>query len=64
MTGESVTIKKEAFEEGTNKNCFLVSGTRVLVGTGMMLVLCVGKNTQENILKAKLQQDDDLTPLK
>ncbi len=63
MTGESVTIKKEAFEEGTNKNCFLVSGTKVLVGTGMMLVLCVGKNTQENILKAKLQQDDDLTPL-
>jgi hypothetical protein len=29
----------------------------------MMLVLCVGKNTQENMLKAKLQQDDDLTPL-
>jgi magnesium-transporting ATPase (P-type) len=63
MTGESVTIKKDAFEAGSNKNCFLVSGTKVLVGTGMMLVLCVGKNTQENILKAKLQQDDDQTPL-
>ena len=63
MTGESKTIAKEAFEVGSNKNCFLVSGTKVLEGTGMMLVLSVGKNTQENILKAKLQQDDDLTPL-
>lgn len=63
MTGESHTITKEAFEPNSNKNCFLVSGTRVLEGTGMMIVLCVGKNTQENILKAKLQQDDDQTPL-
>lgn len=46
MTGESNTIPKEPFEAGTNKNCFLVSGTRVLEGTGMMIVLCVGKNTQ------------------
>lgn len=63
MTGESKTISKEVFEAGTNKNCFLISGTKVLEGTGMMVVLCVGKNTQENILKAKLQQEDDLTPL-
>jgi magnesium-transporting ATPase (P-type) len=41
---------------GSNKNSFLVSGTKVLEGTGMMMVLTVGKNTQENILKAKLQQ--------
>jgi P-type Ca2+ transporter type 2B len=63
MTGESKTISKEPFEMGSNKNCFLISGTRVLEGTGMMVALSVGKNTQENILKAKLQQDDDLTPL-
>jgi P-type Ca2+ transporter type 2B len=24
----------------------LISGTKVLEGTGMMMVLCVGKNTQ------------------
>lgn len=63
MTGESKTIAKEPFENGSNKNCFLISGTRVLEGTGMMVALCVGKNTQENILKAKLQMEDDLTPL-
>jgi P-type E1-E2 ATPase len=63
MTGESKTINKEPFEVNSNKNCFLISGTKVLEGTGMMMVLSVGKNTQENILKAKLQQDDDLTPL-
>lgn len=46
MTGESKTIPKEAYELGSNKNCFLISGTKVLEGTGMMMVLSVGKNTQ------------------
>ena len=32
-------------------------------GTGKMMVLTVGLNTYENKLKAKLQQDDDDTPL-
>lgn len=45
MTGESVAFKKELFQANANTNCFLVSGTKVVEGTGMMLVLAVGKNT-------------------
>ena len=32
-------------------------------GTGKMMVLTVGKDTYENVLKAKLQEEDDKTPL-
>jgi Ca2+ transporting ATPase len=63
MTGETNALKKEPFEFNSNRNCFLTSGTKVVEGTGQMMVLAVGKNTVENQLKAKLQQDDDLTPL-
>lgn len=63
MTGEPDDIKKEPFELDHNNNCFLVSGTKVVSGTGTMLVLTVGVNTVENNLKMKLQQDDDKTPL-
>lgn len=63
MTGETYTIKKESFENNTNAKCFLVSGTKVVEGTGKMMVLTVGVNTVENGLKIKLQQDDDDTPL-
>ena len=48
---------------GKNINFCLVSGTKVIEGTGKMLVLAVGVNTVENKLKAKLQQDDDTTPM-
>lgn len=63
MTGETYTIKKESFETNSNAKCFLVSGTKVVEGTGKMMVLTVGVNTVENGLKMKLQQDDDATPL-
>lgn len=59
MTGETHTIKKELFEPNKNNNCFLVSGTKVVEGTGKMIVLTVGLNTVENGLKQKLQEDDD-----
>lgn len=63
MTGESDQIKKEDFKNNTNVNCFLISGTKVIEGTAMMIVLTVGKHTVEGQLKLKLQQDDDETPL-
>lgn len=63
MTGETHTIKKESFENNKNCNCFLVSGTMVVEGTGRMLVLAVGENTVENKLKKTLQQEADNTPL-
>jgi magnesium-transporting ATPase (P-type) len=40
-----------------------VSGTKVVEGTGKMMVLTVGLNTVENKLKKKLQNDADQTPL-
>ena len=63
LTGEPNDIKKESFELNKNNNCFLVSGTKIVEGTGTMMVLTVGVNTVENGLKLKLQQDDDSTPL-
>lgn len=44
-------------------NPFLISGSRVMEGTGYMIVLAVGKNSREGINKEKLQQDSDETPL-
>ena len=64
MTGQNKDIKKTPLIKGSNESCpFLISGTKVVEGTGKMMVLTVGKNTYENILKAKLQEPDDKTPL-
>lgn len=63
MTGESKVIQKSPFEANSNKQSFLVSGTKVVGGTGTMLVLTVGKNTFENMLKEKLMDETDDTPL-
>ena len=56
MTGETHSVKKESFEANVNNNCFMVSGTKVIEGTGKMMVLTVGVNTVENGLKINLQQ--------
>jgi magnesium-transporting ATPase (P-type) len=45
MTGETNNVKKDSFEVNKNCNCFLVSGTKVVEGTGKMMVLTVGLNT-------------------
>ena len=64
MTGQNKDIKKTPLIKGSNESCpFLISGTKVVEGTGKMMVLTVGQNTYENILKAKLQEPDDKTPL-
>ena len=47
ITGESDQVKKEDFEPGKLKcNPFLVSGSKVMEGTGYMIVLAVGKNSR------------------
>lgn len=48
MTGENKDIIKTPFEIKTNSSPFLISGTKVVEGTGLMMVLCVGKHTVEN----------------
>lgn len=48
MTGESDAITKKVpktFNEGDKINPFLISGSKINEGTGLMLVLTVGKNT-------------------
>lgn len=65
ITGESNEIKKRVPEGPTDKNCnpFLISGSKVMEGTGELIVLAVGKNSQYGKLKMKIQQDQDDTPL-
>lgn len=63
VTGESDLVKKEDFEVGKKCNPWLISGSRVMEGTGYMIVLAVGINSQEGMNKAKLQKDSDDTPL-
>lgn len=46
-----------------NANPFLISSSRVLEGTGLMIVMAVGRNSYYGKLKIKIQQDVDETPL-
>jgi len=46
VTGESDQIHKEDFKAGVNNNPFLVSGSKVMEGTGYMIVLAIGKNSR------------------
>lgn len=41
----------------------MVSGSKVMEGTGFMIVLAIGKNSREGINRSKLQKEDDDTPL-
>jgi len=65
LTGETALIPKSAAADGTNeggKECdpFVVSGTNVMQGTGLMLVLAVGSNSiQGKILERIREQEDD-----
>jgi magnesium-transporting ATPase (P-type) len=38
---------------------FLISGSKLMSGTGLMLVVAVGKNSNYGKLKMKIQQDQD-----
>lgn len=52
MTGEPDGIKKFAFGSKQEKgNSFLISGSKINEGTGAMLVLATGRNSQYGKLK-------------
>jgi magnesium-transporting ATPase (P-type) len=46
LTGESDEVKKD-----TKKTPFMLSGTSVMKGTGLMLVTCVGLFSEEGIIQ-------------
>ena len=66
MTGESLVIHKsipESFTSAEKANPYVISGTKLLVGTGDVLVLAVGINSQYGRIQSKLSLPDDETPL-
>ena len=66
ITGESDEIKKrvpETYSKTEGKSPFMISGSKVMEGTGLMLVAAVGKNSVYGKLKATLDAADDETPL-
>jgi len=65
ITGESDLIKKNPFDAHHDEKVapFLVSGSKVMEGTGHMLVCTVGVNTQLGKSKLKLQEEPEITPL-
>ncbi|EGR29603.1 hypothetical protein IMG5_152530 [Ichthyophthirius multifiliis] len=66
VTGESDLIPKIAVqkvEQGGKQQPFMVSGSKVMDGSGKMLILAVGKNTQLGQLREKLQEESPPTPL-
>jgi magnesium-transporting ATPase (P-type) len=76
MTGESDPQRKSSFDQITASNAnmtstlsqkksnpFLVSGTKVVDGTGIMLVLTVGEHTQQGRLKLLTENESSPTPL-
>ena len=72
ITGETDLIKKTDFLELNNdftletqkkETIYLISGSKVMEGTGIMVVCTVGNNTQIGQLKLKLQEETPPTPL-
>jgi Ca2+ transporting ATPase len=56
-------IRKKPFKANEQVNCFLISGSMVMEGTGSMLVLAVGVNSRNGKLKQDLQEKEEITPL-
>ncbi|CAD8137228.1 unnamed protein product [Paramecium octaurelia] len=71
VTGETKPIKKtiplsyERKDQKENTNSFLISGSSIIDGTGEILILAVGENSQWGISKKLMTQQskDDKTPL-
>ncbi|EGR29017.1 hypothetical protein IMG5_164760 [Ichthyophthirius multifiliis] len=65
ITGESDPIKKQPYNHPEKPAPFLVSGSKVIEGSGEMLISAVGVNSQNGKLKLRLQEEDDdvKTPL-
>lgn len=66
ITGEIHEIKKRVpstYEASEGLSPFLISSSRVMEGTGTMVVAAVGKNSYYGKLKMMIQDADDTTPL-
>ena len=64
VTGESDLIKKAVPKEYTGRiTPIMISGSKVMDGSGRMVVGAVGVNTQSGKLRLKLQEDTPKTPL-
>lgn len=66
LTGETELIKKQAYNGKDNNgdkdiDCFIVSGTNVMQGTGLYVVLAVGSFSVQGKILARIreQADDD-----
>lgn len=62
-TGEADTIKKGDPTTNSKLDPFFLSGTKILDGTGSMLVTAVGKNSFHGRMMMALREDVGLTPL-
>ncbi|KIJ51508.1 hypothetical protein M422DRAFT_157926 [Sphaerobolus stellatus SS14] len=71
-TGESDAIRKASYEDcldeheqngHTKKDCFLISGSKVLEGVGEYLVIAVGKKSFNGRIMLALSGDTENTPL-
>ena len=63
VTGEADLIHKKDFKFGAINDPFLISGSKVIEGTGFMIVLAIGKNSRDGINRSKLKKSPDDTPL-
>ena len=67
LTGEPDAIKKKvpvSYDwEKEHSSPFLISSSKLMSGTGLMVVAAVGKNSFYGKLKMRIQQDQDETPL-
>lgn len=66
LTGETHEIKKKVpvtYERKEGYSPFLISSSKLMSGTGLMVVCAVGKNSYYGKLKMKIQQEQDETPL-
>src|SRR5687768_9478936 len=67
ITGESDMVRKQPptseKEKGEKINCFMISGSKVMEGTGTMVVAALGLYSQSGKSKAKLTEEEEITPL-
>ena len=66
ITGETNEIKKRVpitYEANEGLSPFMISSSKVMEGTGLIVVAAVGENSYYGKLKKKIQHADDKTPL-
>ena len=66
ITGETHDIKKRVpitYEADEGLSPFLISSSKVMEGTGLIVVCAVGVNSYFGKLKAQIQDANDTTPL-